>query len=256
MIPLLAAENRPVVAQLAWAETLLAFDFDGTLAPIVESHEEAAMTAETMALFTEVCRLYPTAVISGRAYDDVTRRLGQGPVKYIVGNHGLEPDVDQARFEEFTREALGELSRALDGLQGVELEDKRFSLAIHFRRARSRREARRIIHQAVAALPLEARAADGKCVVNVLPPRAPNKGDALLRLRAREGAATALYLGDDITDEDVFVLDQPGRLVSVRVGESPGSAAPYFLRNQAEVDDLLTFLIELRGGHASAPVPT
>lgn len=248
MIPLLSPENRPIVAQLAWASTLLAFDFDGTLAPIVESHPDAEMTPETRALFAQVCALYPTAVISGRSHDDVVPRLAPAQVKYIVGNHGLEPDIDQARFEVFAREASTRLAGALAGAQGVELEDKRFSLAVHFRRSRSRREARRLIHQAVAEVCPEARAVDGKCVVNVLPPRAPNKGDALLRLRAREGAATALYVGDDITDEDVFVLDQPGRLLSVRVGESPGSAAAYFLRDQAEVDALLTLLIELRGG--------
>jgi trehalose 6-phosphate phosphatase len=248
VIPLLASENRPVLAQLAWTHTLLAFDFDGTLAPIVEAHREAEMTPQTAALFQQVCLAYPTAVISGRSHADVSRRLEPAEVRYVIGNHGIEPDVDQARFERFSRDALEALARALGGTPGVEIEDKRFSLAIHFRRSRSRREARRLIHRAAAELCPEARAVDGKCVVNILPPNAPNKGDALLRLREREGAATALYLGDDITDEDVFVLDQPGRLLSVRVGEAHFSAAPYFLQNQAEVDALLALLVELRGG--------
>ena len=54
---------------------------------------------------------------------------------------------------------------------------------------------------------------------------APNKGDALLRLRTSDGAHTALYVGDDVTDEDVFRLDQPGRLLTVRIGKSLTSAA-------------------------------
>ena len=49
----------------------------------------------------------------------------------------------------------------------------------------------------------------GKLVVNVVPARALNKGDALIGLRTNERADTALYVGDDITDEDVFELDQP-----------------------------------------------
>lgn len=91
----------------------------------------------------------------------------------------------------------------------------------------------------------------GKLVVNVVPERAPNKGDALLELRKAEQADTALYVGDDVTDEDVFELDQPGRLLSVRVGESRSSAAAYFLRNQNEMDRLLAKLIALREKRSS-----
>jgi trehalose 6-phosphate phosphatase len=83
-------------------------------------------------------------------------------------------------------------------------------------------------------------------VVNLVPERAPHKGDALLALRAKEGADTALYVGDDITDEDVFELDQPGRLLSIRVGQSKRSAAAYFLRNQREIDVFLDRLVKFR----------
>ncbi len=75
--------------------------------------------------------------------------------------------------------------------------------------------------------------------------RAPNKGDALLQLRRIEEADTALYVGDDVTDEDVFDLDQPGRLLAVRVGESNTSGAAYFLHDQNEIDELLSRLVAL-----------
>jgi len=67
-----------------------------------------------------------------------------------------------------------------------------------------------------------------------------------LSLRSAEGADVALYVGDDVTDEDVFGIDQPGRLLSVRVGDSRGSAAHYYLRKQAEVVRLLAVLAKLR----------
>jgi trehalose 6-phosphate phosphatase len=86
----------------------------------------------------------------------------------------------------------------------------------------------------------------GKQVVNVLPAHAPNKGDALLELRKADRADTALYIGDDTTDEDVFKLDQPGRLVTVRVAESLASAATYCLRSQRDIDRLLAKLISHR----------
>ncbi len=83
-------------------------------------------------------------------------------------------------------------------------------------------------------------------MLNLLPAGAPDKGVALTRLRARERATVALYVGDDVTDEDVFRLGQPGRLLSVRVGRSRRSAASHYLRDQAEIDDLLARLVALR----------
>ncbi len=59
------------------------------------------------------------------------------------------------------------------------------------------------------------------------------------------GCDTALYVGDDDTDEDVFALDQPGRLLTIRVGRKLDSLAGYFLRNQAEIDVLLRVLHRL-----------
>lgn len=94
------------------------------------------------------------------------------------------------------------------------------------------------------------RVVPGKFVLNVVLASAPNKGDALLDLRAREGADIAMYVGDDVTDEDVFRLDQPGRLLTVRVERSRTSAAAYFLRDQREVDQLLKRLITFREGVA------
>jgi trehalose 6-phosphate phosphatase len=244
--PLLAPENRPVLAQLAWSNTLHAFDFDGTLAPIVDDRESAVMRAKTRALFTRVCRVYPTAVISGRSQGDVTERLGSAPVKYVVGNHGIEPGRTMKEAERIAARVLGPLEARLLKVPGVDIEDKRYSLAIHYRRSRNKRLARAAILRAIAALPERMRVLAGKQVMNVLPEHAPNKGHALLSLRAAARADVALYVGDDVTDEDVFGIDQPGRLLSVRVGESRVSAAHYYLRKQAEVDRLLAVLAELR----------
>jgi trehalose 6-phosphate phosphatase len=243
---LLSPEYAEVLAQLAWSKVLLAFDFDGTLAPIVAQHEDAWMRERTAKLFARLCELYPCAVISGRAHADASSRLGQGWVKYVVGNHGLEPGAHLDEFERETARALPLLAAALAPWPGVEIEDKRYSLAIHYRKSRQKREVRRAIGDALAQLAVPMRAIAGKLVVNVVPQRAPNKGDALLELRAAEGADAALYIGDDVTDEDVFALDQPGRLLTVRVGESRSSSALYYVRTQRDVDRLLAKLVALR----------
>jgi trehalose 6-phosphate phosphatase len=243
---LLSPGNVDVLAQFAWSNVLLAFDFDGTLSPIVADRDAAHMRDVTSELFARVCRLYPCAIISGRSREDVVKRVNGAPVRHVVGNHGLEPGPHMASFEAEIAETRPILERALADHQGIDVEDKRFSLAVHYRRSRRKRDARRAIHEAVAGLERPMRTVPGKLVVNVLPVRAPHKGDALIHLRDECGADTAVYVGDDATDEDVFLLDQPGRLLSIRVGMSRSSAANYCLSGQRDIDVLLRRLVKLR----------
>jgi trehalose 6-phosphate phosphatase len=246
MKALLARGNRALIDQLAWSNVLLAFDFDGTLAPIVADRHRAEMRPETARLFASVCERYPSAVISGRAKADVARRLKGASVRYLIGNHGLEPGTRLGTFGRQVERARPLLEASLEGRADIDIEDKRYSLAVHYRRAREKPRAREAIHRAVAALPVRMRVIPGKLVVNVVPEAAPSKGDALVALRERSDADIAMYVGDDVTDEDVFRLDQPGRLFTVRVGQSRSSAARYYLRQQSEIDQLLKRLVALR----------
>lgn len=245
---LLAPENQEVLARLARSNSLLAFDFDGTLASIVAERDRAVLRSGTERLLTRLCAFYPCAVITGRSRADVLSRLSGAPVKYTVGNHGVEPVEGPSTFEDMIAAVRPLLQAALAGLAGLDIEDKRHSLAVHYRNSSEKRRARVAIHRSVAALPVALRVVPGKLVLNVLPPGAPHKGDALLEVRRREGAETALYVGDDVTDEDVFALEQRGDLVAARVGRSKRSAARYFLRDQREIDALLARLVELRAG--------
>jgi trehalose 6-phosphate phosphatase len=253
MKALLTRENRVLLDQLAWSNVLLAFDFDGTLAPIVADRDRAEMRPRTARLFAKVCERYPSAVISGRAKADVARRLGAAPVRFLIGNHGLEPGTRLSTFGRQVERARPLLETALIALPGVDIEDKRYSLAVHYRRAREKPRAREAIRRAVAALPVPMRVIPGKLVINVVPEAAPSKGDALVALRERADADVAMYIGDDVTDEDVFRLDQPGRLFTIRIGRSRTSAARYYLRQQAEIDQLLLCLATLRSAAKDRP---
>ncbi len=250
---ILALANRDVLRQFACSRVLLAFDFDGTLAPIVDRPDRAAMRPATRALLQEVAARYRCVVISGRARDDVRQRVaGVGAVE-VIGNHGIEPWQSSERRLRAVRRWQPLLVRRLAGLAGVEIEDKVYSLAVHYRRSREKKKAREAVRLAAATLG-DVRLIPGKQVVNLLPFDAPHKGMALEKARARFGCDTAVYVGDDETDEDVFALDQPGRLLSIRVGRRLRSAAPYYLRNQAEVDRLLrVLLIEARKTAARVP---
>src|SRR5690349_16063888 len=103
------------------------------------------MRARTAQLFERVCKLYPCAVISGRSRSDLRARLPRANVKYLVGNHGLEPGAHLREFEAQIARARVPLQAALSAVQGVELEDKRYSLALHYRKSRSKPAARAAI---------------------------------------------------------------------------------------------------------------
>lgn len=244
MKDLLASANEYVLAQLSWSNALLAFDYDGTLAPIVEEPDRACMRARTQDLLTRLARVYPCIVISGRSQEDVARRVRAIGVHAVIGNHGLEPWRRTDVFAQRVRSWLPVLE-GLGDLEGVCIEDKYFSLAIHYRGAPGKKAARAAILKSASRLD-GVRIIGGKDVVNLVPLGAPHKGTALQAQRDSLGCDTALYVGDDETDEDVFAMDDPGRLLSVRVGATARSRAAFFLRDQRCIDRLLSTLLDLR----------
>jgi trehalose 6-phosphate phosphatase len=245
MRDLLSPRGRAVLEPLAWSRVLVAFDFDGTLAPIVDRPEDAAMRPRTRRLLAAVSRRYPVVVISGRARTDIRARLGGIGVRQVIGNHGIEPAHATDRLARQVRKWIPPLRARLAPFQGVRIEDKGYSVAVHYRTSRRKRLARQAILEAASSLE-RVRIIGGKMTLNILPEGAPHKGIAIEQARSRLACDTIIYVGDDETDEDVFNLDQPGRLLSVRVGRGRSSAASYYIRDQAAIDRLLALLADLR----------
>lgn len=246
MADILASRNHLVLARFARSNLLVAFDYDGTLAPIVRAPDRARMRPTTRRLLRSVAERYPCMVISGRARADLIRRIGDLPVVHVSGNHGLEPWGENERYVQQAREWIAYLTPRLRFCQGVVLEDKVYSISIHYRGARDKRQALHAIDDALQGL-RRARRIGGKLVVNVVPGGAPDKGVALERVRRLLVCETALYVGDDETDENVFAAMGPRRLLSVRVGPiDQDSRARYLLKHQRQVDSLLRRLIEFR----------
>jgi|SRR5688572_21579867 len=242
---ILARGNREVLEQFAWSNVLLAFDYDGTLAPIVPSPDRAAMRAATRALLEKLSRYYPYIVVSGRARSDVLKRVHGTGVLEVLGNHGAESSRTQDRFLSVVGGWRPVLHKHLGHLKGVVVEDKGYSLTIHYRRSREKKKARAMILRTVAMLG-DVRVIGGLQVINVVPAGAPHKGLALDRERTRLRCDTAVYVGDDETDEDVFMLKQSGRLLTIRVGAKRSSLAAYCIPDQKDIDELLRALIVLR----------
>ena len=247
MTYLFSRANRALLETFAWSNVLLAFDYDGTLAPLVDAPRHASMRASTRKWLSRASRLYPSVVITGRAKADALDRLRNIEVCRVVGNHGAEPSPNADAMRRRVRQWLPLLKARLSRRQGVIIEDKGLSLAVHYRQARARNSTRQAVLAAARSLK-DVRVVGGKLVVNLVVPDAPHKGLALERERVHFACDTVIYVGDDITDEDVFELDRPGQLLSIRVGRKQTSAAPYYIRNQTEIDRLLETLVALRGG--------
>jgi trehalose 6-phosphate phosphatase len=227
---------------------LLAFDFDGTLAPIVERPERARVPTAWAEMLVALSAVLPIAIVTGRSVTDVMARLPFTP-RYILGNHGAE-DPEGAmysgsldRLEAVRRKLV--LAAGLWAPLGIQLEDKRLSLAMHYRLAPDMLAARRCIDELLVGEHVGLHLFHGKCVMNIAPDDAADKADAVMSLVQRSGAGAALFAGDDINDEPVFAR-VPREWLTLKVGrDSYPSKARFIVETQEGVGNLLQRLLEL-----------
>ena len=187
------------------------------------------------------------AVLTGRARDDARAHLGFEP-RFIVGNHGAEglPGWEEReqgfvrlcrQWEEQLRTLLPQAFRS-----GILIENKGCSLTLHYRSAPDREAAQVEILRAIPLLAPLPRRISGKCVENIIPSDSLNKGEALLQLMQNAGSDRAVFIGDDVTDEDVFRLKHEC-VLGIRVGNSSPSEADYCLSDQNQIGRLLDEII-------------
>ena len=250
MKPILAARYQPILAAFAHDRTLVAFDFDGTLAPIADHPGAAAMRPSTAKLLSAVARRYPCVIVTGRSRRDATTRLKGVPVD-IIGNHGAEPQargVDVRRVIARARRTLGPVvARA----PGAFLEDKVYSLSLHYRQSPDGPLTHAALLAAARRVP-GVRIVPGKHVLNVVARGAPDKGVAVEAARRLHDCRRAIFVGDDVTDESVFREARPSRMLGIRVGSNLKSRAGFCLRRQDDIDRLLAALLRFRPGAPGA----
>lgn len=248
----LPAELRRAIVQIARTPRLLvACDYDGTLAPIVEDPDRARPRPESVGALRSLAGLHETttAVISGRALRDLAT-LSRLPAEvHLVGSHGSEFDIgfvhdlDPAALD-LHRRLEAELDKIVAGAFGVSLEIKPASIAVHVRRADPDDAAR--ILDAVHKGPCTwdgVTVTDGKAVVE-LAVVSTDKGRALDIVRHEAGATAALFIGDDVTDEKAFArLSGPDLGIKVGDGET---LAQYRVGETADVATVLAFILEER----------
>ncbi len=223
-------------------ETAFAFDYDGTLAPLVADPKKAYMREHTRRLLQRLLRQRTGLLLTGRsvgAVSALTRRL---PFELVMGSHGAEWSNAAHDAPELDHAWRARLGAAIAEFPGAIFEDKRHSVSVHVREVKSvraRRAIARLVRQQMGL-----RVVPGKEVYNLVPKAAMDKGRALIRARRDLHLGRVVFVGDDITDEDVFRLRQPW-LFSIRVGPRRRSHARYHLRAQPDIDTFLETCCDL-----------
>jgi trehalose 6-phosphate phosphatase len=232
-------------------------DYDGTLTPIVDHPEDAVLDGAMRQALRKLAKHCTVAVISGRDLKDVQNLVGLDGIFY-AGSHGFEISGPQGRHSEhqWGKQFLPALDQAEKSLrdrlekdiQGVQVERKKFSVAVHYRRVAVAKvqEVKEVVNQVQEEIG-QLRQTAGKKIFELQPDIDWNKGKALLWLLEQLGldgpGVLPFYLGDDVTDEDAFqVLTDRGIGIAVQETPTP-TAARYRLQDPDEVEKFLKALM-------------
>ena len=242
-------------AAVAAPRLLVALDFDGTLAPLVDNPDDARMTPAARQALLRLAGSDNTvvALVSGRGLANLRMVSEADPRWWLIGSHGIElegpanggveavptasPDNLQALWDDF--------SLVASKYQGTWVENKPWGAAMHTRGVDDPTEAtvqaeirEKIAHYGEA---LTTRLGHGIIESSL---QSQTKGDGLRTLQGHVDANVTVFAGDDQTDEDAMAVLGPSD-IGIRVGEGP-TAASYFLESAFEMADFLSELADKR----------
>jgi alpha,alpha-trehalose-phosphate synthase [UDP-forming]/trehalose-phosphatase len=253
------------------ARLALVLDFDGTLAPIVDTPDRAALPDRVRPALERLARMphVTLAIVSGRTLSDIRERVGIERAVY-AGNHGLEiagprwqwvhPEADRLRTQ--VADALQALRDRVEAIPGILVEDKGLTLSVHFRQTPHPLvdTVRVSVYEEAERRGLVVRV--GKRVFELRPPVRWDKGRAVRWILDRECGTdwprrtAVIYAGDDRTDEDAFLaLPDPAITIKVGSGTQP-TAAAFAVRDVAEMVQFLWALVDWSGDVSAVPQPS
>jgi trehalose 6-phosphate phosphatase len=234
------------------SSALIALDFDGTLAPIVERPADSRLAAGAREVLDQLAAtIGQLAVISGRGAQEVVQLGDLAGISglRVLGHYGLQSwhdgRLDTPRPAEAVALARDRLPALLASApDGVYVEDKHHSVAVHTRPAASPQQALDDLAPALRRLADEVglEAVPGKFVLE-LRPGGVDKGAALRQLVAEMAATTVIYVGDDVGDLPAFravaSLRESGAisgLAVVAVGSGGADEVPAEVRAAADLE--------------------
>ncbi|WOF21788.1 trehalose-phosphatase [Microbacterium betulae] len=240
---------------------LVALDFDGVLAPLVDEPMSARATARGGAAVDRLAALPRTtvALVSGRSLADlrIIAEHDDASRIWLAGSHGAEhwrPEGTPAHVDPVAADTASaslaeavtaDARRLVADVPGVRIEPKAYGFALHTRLAGpdETASAQAAIESLVAQAAPGWRRRTGKDVVEFAW-RHEGKDTAVAELRKATGASAVLFAGDDVTDEDALRSLCPGDL-GVHVGEGE-TAASLLVPDPDAFAELLSALADLR----------
>lgn len=201
---------------------LLLLDFDGTLCEFDPDPDAVHLPDRRREVLLDLANRpdVTVGIVTGRRLEDIKRRTQLGSRSYYAGLHGLQisgPGVtflhpDVAKAATALRQLASALAVDFEGLPGVFVEDKTYSIAAHFREASPPDAARvpDIVARQAAAFLADGtlRSMNGAAVIELLPNIEWNKGNAVAWIREMVASThpdpAVVYVGDDVTDADGF----------------------------------------------------
>lgn len=238
---------------------LVALDFDGTLAPLVERAEDARALPASAAAVSALAELpnTTTALISGRALDSLREVAAPPAAALLIGSHGAEtwtgpggvPLALAPAQADLLASAVDAVERVVAAHAGTRIEFKPAGVVLHTRTASNDAADSAVAAAREALAPLEGLTiSDGKRVLEISVLQT-DKGQGLALLREITGATAVLFAGDDVTDEHAQRTLGPDD-VGIRIGAGD-TAASFTVAAPEDFTEVLEELVALRASRAS-----
>lgn len=224
------------IQSLVGKRVLVASDFDGTLAELVDHHDDVVANRKALALLARLERNpdVAVAVVSGRSREDLLSILGQPEGWIVVGEHGGDTGDSQSVDSDAVAAVAQQLHEIASENPGTRVETKRMSVVFHYRTAEG--DVDDALDQVRAVAEPQMVVSEGKKVVEIHISTI-TKGGAVASLRIELEADAVIFVGDDVTDETVFSTLGPAD-IGVKVGEGQTVAR----HRVGGVADVVTFL--------------
>ncbi|WP_156309154.1 bifunctional alpha,alpha-trehalose-phosphate synthase (UDP-forming)/trehalose-phosphatase [Sphingobacterium endophyticum] len=227
---------------------LILLDYDGTLVGFNKNADKASPTEE---VYHVLDKLYQdpnnnVIIISGRKYDNLDRWFSDKSY-YLIAEHGIWSNFPNRNWHlvpglsnNWKKDVHQILERYTDRTAGSSIEEKSHSLAWHYRKvdkAFGIRQAQELLQELRHLNQvLDLQIINGDQVIEIKN-KLVNKGKAAIDLVNEINPDFILCIGDDATDEDMFIA-LPPQSITIKVGDKQ-SHAKYYVENHKEVLHLL-----------------
>ncbi|MCF7870721.1 MAG: trehalose-phosphatase [Candidatus Omnitrophica bacterium] len=251
--------KRSVKEALFGKEKVIFFlDYDGTLTPIVGRPEMAKISSQMQEAVKKLAQNYPVSIVSGRMREDVENLVGIKGLFY-AGSHGFDikgPDFEivQPKAREvvpLVAKIIGKLHADLDSIEGVIIEEKKFSVAVHYRLVKEEAQIKKIkklVDLIVNKNKDNLKLLSGKKVFELLPNMEWDKGKAIRwiaeSMQVDWQTTSVIYIGDDTTDEYAFSAIRTRGTGIIVSDEDKPSLAHFRLDSPKQVRELFEKAIE------------